>query len=166
MSSAEPGLWVVDASVAFGWFVESPASAPAVRLLESSPPARLLAPELVLVELLNLITRDQRLLSRLRRDPQAAGMAVDLTDLCADDGIRARAADQRCRQSSALERFSLACARSQPPLTHDLERLALEEFSVKAHDSPDETPLSCACEQLLVRNRQLRSELEERLGAN
>ncbi len=147
MSSAEPGLWVVDASVAFGWFVESPASAPAVRLLESSPPARLLAPELVLVELLNagwkawragaiseeqfegiaelaprlfselvpaaallpaaqrwsrrldhpaydclylalaeareghLITQDQRLLSRLRRDPQAAGMAVDLTDL-------------------------------------------------------------------------------------
>ena len=147
MSSAEPGLWVVDASVAFGWFVESPASAPAVRLLESSPPARLLAPELVLVELLNagwkawragaiseeqfegiaelaprlfselvpaaallpaaqrwsrrldhpaydclylalaearmgpLITQDQRLLSRLRRDPQAAGMAVNLIDL-------------------------------------------------------------------------------------
>ncbi len=146
MSSAEPGLWVVDASVAFGWFVESPASAQVVRLLESSPPARLLAPELVLVELLNagwkawragaireeqfegiaelapqlfselvpaaallpvaqrwsrrldhpacdclylalaearrgpLITQDQRLLSRLRLDPQAAGMAVDLTD--------------------------------------------------------------------------------------
>jgi predicted nucleic acid-binding protein len=147
VSSAEPRLWVVDASVAFGWFVEIPASAPAVRLLESSPPAQLLAPELVLVELLNagwkawrsgaiseeqfegiaelapalfselvpaaallpgaqrwsrrldhpvydclylalaefrrapLITQDRRLLSRLRRDPQVAGMAVDLVDL-------------------------------------------------------------------------------------
>ena len=147
MSSAEPSIWVVDASVAFGWFVESPASAAAVRLLEASPPAQLVAPELVLVELLNagwkawhagaisepqfegiaelapalfsalvpaaallpaaqrwsrrldhpaydcfylalaearhapLITQDRRLLSRLRRDPQSAGMAVDLADL-------------------------------------------------------------------------------------
>lgn len=58
MSSAEPpvsesALWVVDASVAFGWFVEVPASTQAVRLLDKAPPARLLAPDLVLVELLN-----------------------------------------------------------------------------------------------------------------
>jgi predicted nucleic acid-binding protein len=44
---------VVDASVAFGWFVEVPASAQAVRLLDAAPPARLLAPDLVLVEQLN-----------------------------------------------------------------------------------------------------------------
>jgi predicted nucleic acid-binding protein len=44
---------VVDASVAFGWFVEVPASAQAVRLLDDALPARLLAPDLVLVELLN-----------------------------------------------------------------------------------------------------------------
>lgn len=53
MSSAESDLWVVDASVAFAWFVEVPASAQAVRLLDAAPPARLLAPDLVLVELLN-----------------------------------------------------------------------------------------------------------------
>ncbi len=58
MSSAESPLaaselWVVDASVAFAWFVELPASAQAVRLLYRAPPARLLAPDLVLVELLN-----------------------------------------------------------------------------------------------------------------
>ncbi len=58
MSSAESpvsesALWVVDASVAFGWFVEVPASAQAVRLLDKAPPAQLLAPDLVLVELLN-----------------------------------------------------------------------------------------------------------------
>ncbi len=53
MSSAEAPIWVVDASVAFGWFVEVPGSAQAVRLLETSPPARLIAPDLVLVELLN-----------------------------------------------------------------------------------------------------------------
>ncbi len=58
MSSAESPLaaselWVVDASVAFAWFVEVPASAQAVRLLDRAPPARLLAPDLVLVELLN-----------------------------------------------------------------------------------------------------------------
>lgn len=147
MSSAEPPSWVVDASVAFAWFVESAASVQAVKLLESAPPARLLAPDLVLVELLNagwkswrggaitqeqfqgiaeltpslftelvpaqvllpvaqrwcqrldhpaydclylalaesrnapLITRDQRLLSRLRLDPQAAGIAVALEDV-------------------------------------------------------------------------------------
>ena len=50
---SESDLWVVDASVAFAWFVEVPASAPAVRLLDRAPPDRLLAPDLVLVELLN-----------------------------------------------------------------------------------------------------------------
>ena len=53
MSSAEPRLWVVDASVAFGWFAQVAGSASAAALLESSPPARLIAPDLVLVELLN-----------------------------------------------------------------------------------------------------------------
>lgn len=146
MSSAEPRLWVVDASVAFGWFVEVPGSAKAVELLDAAPPACLLAPDLVLVELLNagwkawrvgaiteeqfagiaqlapglftelvpasnllasarrwsqrldhpaydcldlalaearnspLITQDQRLLKRLAKDPQAAGLALDLQD--------------------------------------------------------------------------------------
>ena len=32
MISAEPGTWVVDASVAFGWFATVPGSDPAVRL--------------------------------------------------------------------------------------------------------------------------------------
>lgn len=106
MSSAEPPvseplLWVVDASVVFGWFVEVSASAQAVRLLDAAPPARLLAPDLLpaarrwsqrldhpaddclylaLAEARNtrLITRDQRLLRRLGKDPQAAGLAVAL----------------------------------------------------------------------------------------
>jgi hypothetical protein len=52
-----------------------------VRLLDKAPPARLLAPDLVLVEARNarLITQDQRLLlSRLRQDPRAAGLALAL----------------------------------------------------------------------------------------
>jgi predicted nucleic acid-binding protein len=53
VSSADPRVWVVDASVAFGWFVEVPGSTKAVKLLDAAPPARLLAPDLVLVELLN-----------------------------------------------------------------------------------------------------------------
>ena len=137
-------MWVVDASVAFGWFVESPGSEQAVRLLNQAPQAQLLAPDLVLVELLNagwkawragaiteeqfegmaelapglfaelvpatpllrkaqhwsrrldhpvydclylalaearngsVITKDQRLLRRLAKDSEAAGLAVDL----------------------------------------------------------------------------------------
>ncbi len=85
MSSAESpvsesALWVVDASVAFGWFVEVPASAQAVRLLDAAPPTRLLAPDLALAEARNarLITQDQRLLRRLGQDPQTAGLAVAL----------------------------------------------------------------------------------------
>ena len=53
MTSAESQCWVVDASVAFGWFVEVPTSARAVALLEADPPCALIAPDLVLVELLN-----------------------------------------------------------------------------------------------------------------
>ena len=144
MSSAEAPVWVVDASVAFGWFAESPGSEQAVRLLNQAPQAQLLAPDLVLVELLNagwkawragaiteeqfegmaelapglfaelvpatpllrkaqhwsrrldhpvydclylalaearngsVITKDQRLLRRLAKDSEAAGLAVDL----------------------------------------------------------------------------------------
>ena len=144
MNRAEAPVWVVDASVAFGWFVESPGSEQAVRLLNQAPQAQLLAPDLVLVELLNagwkawragaiteeqwqgmgelapglfaelvpaapllrgaqrwsrrldhpvydcmylalaedrkgsVITKDQRLLSRLGKDSQAIGLAVDL----------------------------------------------------------------------------------------
>ena len=71
----------------------------------------------------------------------------------------------------------IVLAGEQPPLTHDLERLAqqagvrlpeellaLQEFAVKARYSPDETPLSGSRQQLLARIRQLRAELEERLG--
>lgn len=53
MTSAESQCWVVDASVAFGWFVDVPTSARAVALLEADPPCALIAPDLVLVELLN-----------------------------------------------------------------------------------------------------------------
>ena len=51
--AAEPGTWVVDASVAFGWFAAVPGSEQAARLLEAEPARQLLAPDLVLVELLN-----------------------------------------------------------------------------------------------------------------
>jgi predicted nucleic acid-binding protein len=51
--AAEPGTWVVDASVAFGWFAAVPGSEQAARLLDAEPATQLLAPDLVLVELLN-----------------------------------------------------------------------------------------------------------------
>ena len=147
MSNAESPVWVVDASVAFGWFAESPGSEQAVWLLNQAPQAQLLAPDLVQVELLNagwkawragaiteeqfegmaelapglfaelvpatpllrkaqhwsrrldhpvydclylalaearngsVITKDQRLLSRLGKDAEAVGLAVDLEAL-------------------------------------------------------------------------------------
>jgi predicted nucleic acid-binding protein len=127
VSSAEPRLWVVDASVAFGWFVEVPGSAKAVELLNAGwkawrvgaiteeqfagiaqlahglftelvPASNLLASArrwsqrldhpaydclyLALAEARNspLITQDQRLLKRLAKDPQTAGLALDLQD--------------------------------------------------------------------------------------
>jgi predicted nucleic acid-binding protein len=58
---AETRRWVVDACVAFGWFVAVPGSTQAVRLLEAEPPARLLAPDLVLIELLNAGWKSHRI---------------------------------------------------------------------------------------------------------
>jgi len=43
--------------------------------------------------------------------------------------------------------------------------LALQDFAVKARYSTEDTPLSGSREQLLARIRQLRAELEGRLGA-
>lgn len=66
MSSAEDtstsaqGAVVVDASVAFGWFAAVPGSDQATLVLEASPPLRLIAPDLVLIELLNAGWRTQR----------------------------------------------------------------------------------------------------------
>jgi predicted nucleic acid-binding protein len=58
---AESRRWLVDASVAFGWFVAVPGSTQAVRLLEAAPPARLLAPDLVLIQLLNAGWKSHRI---------------------------------------------------------------------------------------------------------
>jgi hypothetical protein len=43
--------------------------------------------------------------------------------------------------------------------------LALQDFAAKARYPPEDTPLSGSREQLLARIRQLRAELEGRLGA-
>jgi predicted nucleic acid-binding protein len=56
--AAEPGLgegkaWVVDASVAFGWFAAIPGAEQAALLLDPPWNQGLLAPDLILVELLN-----------------------------------------------------------------------------------------------------------------
>ncbi|MFM7513971.1 MAG: type II toxin-antitoxin system VapC family toxin [Cyanobium sp.] len=60
MSSAEHRAWVVDASVAFGWFAEVAQSERAVALLDAQPAIQLIAPDLVLVELLNAGWKAQR----------------------------------------------------------------------------------------------------------
>ena len=104
MTSADSPSWVVDASVAFGWFAEVPTSARAVALLEADPPCALIAPDLVLVELLNAgwkalrlgaitdaqfaaiaeqrsavwLTQDQRLLRKVESVPEAAGLVRPL----------------------------------------------------------------------------------------
>ena len=61
MTSAEPRRWLVDASVAFGWFAAVAGSERSVALLEAAPPAVLIAPELVLVELLNAGCKARRM---------------------------------------------------------------------------------------------------------
>ncbi|MCS5700367.1 type II toxin-antitoxin system VapC family toxin [Cyanobium sp. FGCU-52] len=58
---AEPGTWVVDASVAFGWFAAVPGSDQAILLLDGGPATVLVAPDLVLVELLNAAWKSLRL---------------------------------------------------------------------------------------------------------
>lgn len=59
--AAESGPWVVDASVAFAWFVAVPGSAQAARLLDAGPATLRLAPDLVLVELLSAGWKSLRL---------------------------------------------------------------------------------------------------------
>lgn len=58
---AESRAWVVDASVAFAWFVAVPGSEQAALLLEYPAKPLLLAPDLVLVELLNAAWKSLRL---------------------------------------------------------------------------------------------------------
>ena len=58
---AEPTTWVVDASVAFAWFAAVPGSEQAAWLLQAGSAAALLAPDLVLVELLNAGWKSLRL---------------------------------------------------------------------------------------------------------
>ena len=108
---AESGPWVVDASVAFAWFVAVPGSEQAARLLDAGPATLRLAPDLVLVELLNagwkslrlgaitseqfqvlanraaeqeratLITSDQRLLRKHQQPLSGLPAALDLACL-------------------------------------------------------------------------------------
>ncbi len=59
--SAEARTWVVDASVAFAWFVAVPNAEQAALLLAAAPGTLLLAPDLVLVELLNAAWKSRRL---------------------------------------------------------------------------------------------------------
>ena len=77
--AAEPTTWVVDASVAFAWFAAVPGFEQAAWLLEPASAAVLLAPDLVLVELVNAgwkslrlgaITAEQfQMLAHLGADP-------------------------------------------------------------------------------------------------
>jgi predicted nucleic acid-binding protein len=59
--AAEARTWVVDASVAFAWFVAVPNAEQAALLLAAPPGTLLLAPDLVLVELLNAAWKGRRL---------------------------------------------------------------------------------------------------------
>lgn len=53
MRDVDHQLWIVDASVAFGWFAGCRQSDKAVELLEQSQTFQRIAPDLVLIELLN-----------------------------------------------------------------------------------------------------------------
>jgi len=59
--AAEARAWVVDASVAFAWFAAVPNAEQAALRLEATPGTLLLAPDLVLVELLNAAWKSRRL---------------------------------------------------------------------------------------------------------
>jgi predicted nucleic acid-binding protein len=51
--NVEHQLWIIDASVAFGWFASCKQSNKAVELLEQTQPFQRMAPDLLLIELLN-----------------------------------------------------------------------------------------------------------------
>jgi len=59
--AVEARAWVVDASVAFAWFAAVPNAEEAAGLLDAGPDTLLLAPDLVLVELLNAAWKSLRL---------------------------------------------------------------------------------------------------------
>jgi predicted nucleic acid-binding protein len=59
--AVEARAWVVDASVAFAWFAAVPNAEEAAGLLDAGPGTLLLAPDLVLVELLNAAWKSLRL---------------------------------------------------------------------------------------------------------
>ena len=59
--AVEARAWVVDASVAFAWFAAVPNAEEAAGLLDAGPDTMLLAPDLVLVELLNAAWKSLRL---------------------------------------------------------------------------------------------------------
>lgn len=60
MSSTEATLWVVDASVIFGWFATCRHSDQAVALLQRTQTSQRIAPDLALIELLNAGWKTQR----------------------------------------------------------------------------------------------------------
>ena len=79
VTSPETSTWVVDASVAFGWFASVSGSDQAVRLLEQDPASSLVAPDLVLVELLNAGWKAERMGAITAEQFQAiADLAPDL----------------------------------------------------------------------------------------
>jgi len=53
VNSVEDRLWVLDASVMFGWFAACPTSDAAVAVLEQTQTTQRLAPDLALIELVN-----------------------------------------------------------------------------------------------------------------
>lgn len=53
MNSVEEHLWVLDASVMFGWFTACTSSDAAVAVLEQTQTPQRLAPDLALIELVN-----------------------------------------------------------------------------------------------------------------
>lgn len=134
MISAEPRCWVVDASVAFGWFATVEGSERAVALLDAQPGVALIAPDLVLVELLNAGWKAQRQGAITPEQFQAIG---ELAPLLFHDLVPAAAllnpAQRWCRELDhpAYDCLYLALAerRSAVVLTQD-QRLLRKVQSV------------------------------------
>ena len=133
MTSAEPVLFVVDASVAFGWFAEVPGTERAVALLEDAS-AILIAPDLVLVELLNAGWKAQRMGAITAAQFEAiAELAPTLFSELVPSAPLLRAAQRWCRQldhpAYGCLYLALAEQRSAKLITQD-QRLTRKMGSV------------------------------------
>ncbi|MFM9047039.1 MAG: type II toxin-antitoxin system VapC family toxin [Cyanobium sp.] len=142
--------WVVDASVAFGWFAEVAYSERAVALLVAQPAIQLIAPDLVLVELLNAGWKAQRQGAISEEQFLAIGeLAPSLFNELVPAATLLARAQRWCQvlDHPADDCLYLALAEQRSAMLLTQDQLLLR----KVREDPQATGLAMAIEELVLR---------------